>query len=77
MTIETHSLVDESVLLPNVRVGRNCKIRRAIIDKGCQIPDASVIGFEREYDLKRFHLSPGGIVLVTPEMLGQHLHTGE
>lgn len=77
VTIETHSLVDESVLLPNVRVGRNCKIRRAIIDKGCQIPDASVIGFDREYDLKRFHLSPGGIVLVTPEMLGQHLHTGE
>ncbi len=77
VTIETHSLVDESVLLPNVRVGYNCKIRRAIIDKGCQIPDASVIGFDREYDLKRFHLSPGGIVLVTPEMLGQHLHTGE
>lgn len=77
VTIETHALVDESVLLPNVRVGHNCKIRRAIIDKGCQIPDASVIGFDREYDLKRFHLSPGGIVLVTPEMLGQHLHTGE
>jgi glucose-1-phosphate adenylyltransferase len=77
VTTEIHSLVDESVLLPNVRVGRNCKIRRAIIDKGCQIPDASVIGFDHEYDLKRFHLSPGGIVLVTPEMLGQHLHTGE
>jgi glucose-1-phosphate adenylyltransferase len=77
VTIETHSLVDESVLLPNVRVGHNCEIRRAIIDKGCQIPDASVIGFEREYDLKRFQLSPGGIVVVTPEMLGQHLHTGE
>ena len=29
---------------------------------------------EQEADARRFHISAGGVVLVTPEMLGQRLH---
>jgi glucose-1-phosphate adenylyltransferase len=33
-----------------------------------------VIGENRAEDENRFHVSPGGVILVTPEMLGQRLH---
>lgn len=74
-TIETHSLIKDSVLLPKVNIGKNCRITKAIIDKGCVIPDGTEIGQNLEEDRKKFHVSPEGIVLVTPSMLGQHLYT--
>jgi glucose-1-phosphate adenylyltransferase len=75
--VEPHSDVDESVVLPNVRVGKSCRIRRTILDKGCVVPDHLVIGHDRERDSRLFHMTPGGITLVTPDMLGQALHTSE
>jgi glucose-1-phosphate adenylyltransferase len=75
--VEAHSDVDESVVLPNVRVGKSCRIRRTILDKGCVVPDHLAIGYDRDKDARRFHMTPGGITLVTPDMLGQALHTSE
>lgn len=72
--VHSFSEVEEAVVLPNVEVGRNCRIRRAVIDKGCSIPPGTVIGEDLAADSKRFHVSDGGVVLVTPEMLGQELH---
>ena len=75
VTVESYSLIKDSVLLPKVNIGRNCRITRAIIDKGCVIPDGTVIGEDSVEDAKRFHVTEGGIVLVTPAMLGQNLYT--
>jgi glucose-1-phosphate adenylyltransferase len=75
--VDAHSDVDESVVLPNVRIGRHCRIRRTVLDKGCIVPDHFVIGHDRDKDARRFHISAGGITLVTPDMLGQALHTSE
>jgi glucose-1-phosphate adenylyltransferase len=72
--VSSYSVVEDSVVLPNVTVGRNCRITRAVIDKGCILPDGTVIGEDRKEDEERFYVSPGGVVLVTPEMLGQELH---
>ena len=72
--VHSYSFVDESVLLPNVEVGRNVVIRRAVIDKLCEIPDGMKIGVDLEEDRKRFYVSENGIVLVTPDMLGQKVH---
>jgi len=72
--IETYSYVKDSVVLPKVRIGRNCVINRAIIDKGTVIPDGMEIGIDLEEDRKRFLVTEGGIVLVTPGMLNQRLH---
>lgn len=69
--VEIDSLVEESVLLPNVSVGRGCVVRRAVLDKGCQIPDGMQIGVDRAHDEQRFHVIPSGVVLVTRDMLGQ------
>lgn len=72
VTIESHSFIKDSVILPKVTIGKNCRITRAIIDKETEIPDGTIIGEDIEEDRKRFHVSEEGIVLVTPEMMGQY-----
>jgi glucose-1-phosphate adenylyltransferase len=72
--IEQHSVIENSVLLPEVTVGSNCIIRNAIIDKGCVIPDNIQIGVDLEKDAENFYISPGGVVLVVPDMMGQMVH---
>ena len=72
--VHSYALVEESVVLPKVEIGRHCRIKKAVIDKGCKIPPGTVIGEDPVADAERFHVSEGGVVLVTPEMLGQELH---
>lgn len=67
--IANRSLVEESLLLPSASVGRGCRIRRAIIDAGCRIPDGMVIGEDPENDDRYFERTKNGITLVTQEML--------
>lgn len=75
--VHSFSEITDSVLFPNVEVGRNCRIKKALIDRYCKIPDGMVIGFDPEADRKRFHVSPKGVVLVTPEMLDEEYpHAG-
>ena len=74
--VHSYALVKDSVLLPRVEVGRNCRIQNAVIDKGAIIPENTIIGEDPIEDAKRFYIEESsGIVLVTPEMLGQKLHT--
>lgn len=72
--VNSHALLQDVVILPNVKIGRSCRITKAVIDKWCDIPEGTVIGEDPEHDAERFHVSPGGVVLVTPEMLGQEIH---
>ncbi|MEI7867730.1 MAG: glucose-1-phosphate adenylyltransferase [Candidatus Methylumidiphilus sp.] len=72
--VNSFTKMTDSVILPNVTIGRHCRITKAIIDKGCIIEPNTVIGENPEEDAKRFYVSPGGVVLVTPEALGQQLH---
>ncbi len=72
---ENHSRVTESVLLPGVTVGEGSRINRAIIDRGSRIEAGTVIGEDHDDDRERgFRVTKSGITLVTPDMLGQHLH---
>ncbi|MCL2449420.1 MAG: glucose-1-phosphate adenylyltransferase [Polyangiaceae bacterium] len=62
--VNSFSEVEESVLFEGVRVGRHAKIRRAIIDKDVEIPSGTVIGFDREADRQRFHVTESGTVVI-------------
>ena len=68
------SEVTDSVILSGCRIGGDVKLNRVVLDNRCEIPDGMRIGFNREEDAKRFHVSKGGITLVTPDMLGQSIH---
>jgi glucose-1-phosphate adenylyltransferase len=67
--IEERSVVERSIIMPGVHIGRNCTIRGAIIDEHCDIPDGTQIGMDIKADRERFDVTPRGIVLVTPETL--------
>ena len=67
--VEERSIVQASVLLPHVSVGRNCVIHKAILDEGCVVPDGTRIGIDVEADRRRFEDTERGVVLVTPDML--------
>ncbi len=69
--VNSFCTIDSSVLLPDVNIGRSCRLRRCIIDRACVLPEGMVIGENVEEDSKRFYRSEGGIVLVTREMLAR------
>lgn len=75
--VNSFSTVNNSVLLPNVNVGRNCTIQRAVVDKGCRLPEGLVVGVDAEQDAKRFYRTDGGVTLITADMLGQTEHEDE
>ncbi len=72
--VNSYTTLQDAVVLPEVNIARHCRITKAIIEKGCEVPQGTVIGENIEDDKKRFHVSPGGVVLVTPDMLGQSRH---
>lgn len=69
--INSFCILDEAVLLPDVTVGRSCRLHRCVIDRGCTLPEGMVIGEDAADDRRRFHLSDEGIVLVTRDMLAK------
>ncbi len=72
--INSFSYMEDTVVMPDVNIGRNCRVYKAVIDRGCRIPEGTVIGEDPEADAERFFVSPGGVTLVTPDMLGQDRH---
>jgi glucose-1-phosphate adenylyltransferase len=58
------SYVEDSVLFDNVDIGRQAKIRRAILDKNVRVPEGMSIGYNLEEDRKRHYVTESGIVVV-------------
>jgi glucose-1-phosphate adenylyltransferase len=67
--VRVHSFcdVDQSILMPGVRVGRHAAIRRAIIDRDVFIPRGARIGYNEEEDRRRHTVTENGIVIVTTD----------
>ncbi len=63
--VNSYALVEDSILLDGVEVGRRARIRRAIIDKEVKVPAGFEIGWNRELDLKRgLTITPEGLTVV-------------
>ncbi len=58
------SVVENSVLMPSVKIGENAKIKNAILDKNVVVEPGASIGFDIERDRERFTVSQGGIVVI-------------
>jgi len=63
--IHSFSRVENSVIMDWVEIGRNCRIRNAIIDKANVIPSGTDIGYDTEKDRERYFVSPSGIVVLS------------
>lgn len=63
--VNSYACVEDSILFEGVNVGRHARIRRAIIDKGVNIPAGIEIGFDPEQDRARgFTFSDSGIIVI-------------
>jgi len=63
--------IDEAVVLPDVTINRHCRLRKVVIDRGCEIPEGLVVGEDAVLDAQRFERSEGGVVLITRDMLAK------
>ena len=73
--VHSYAHIKDSVILPEVDIGRRARIDKAIIDRGCTIEEDDQIGVDHDADRKRgFRVTDKGVVLVTPDMLGQATH---
>jgi glucose-1-phosphate adenylyltransferase len=69
--LHSYSLVEDSILLPNVQIGHRCVLQKCIVDRDCYLPDDTRIGFDHVKDSQRFHVTESGLTLITRTMLGQ------
>jgi len=67
--IEEGTIIDSSVLLPGVTIGRRVHIHRCILDENCIVPDDMRIGLDQAEDQRRFFVTRNGVTLVTQDML--------
>ena len=67
--IHSFAHIDDSVVLPHTRVRRHARIRKAVIDKRCEIPEGLVVGEDPDDDARRFYRTESGVTLVTQAML--------
>jgi len=67
--VRSYSEIDQAVVLPDVQIGRFCRLSKVVIDRRCKLPEGLVIGEDPELDAQRFHRTSNGVVLVTRKML--------
>ncbi|MDB4770556.1 glucose-1-phosphate adenylyltransferase, partial [bacterium] len=64
--INSYASVEDSILFDGVKVGRRCRLRRVIIDKGVRIPPETEIGFDLAVDRARgFTVTDSGLVVIS------------
>ncbi|QMT31426.1 glucose-1-phosphate adenylyltransferase [Alysiella filiformis] len=69
--VKDGSSIHQAVILPDVQIGKNCRLQNCIVERKCQIPDGMVIGMDKEHDKARgFRVSSSGkVTLITPTIL--------
>ena len=62
--VNSFTEVEESVLFERVKIGRNARLKRCIVDKDVEIPNGEQIGYDIEADRRRFFVTDNGIVVI-------------
>jgi glucose-1-phosphate adenylyltransferase len=57
-------MIEECIILDNCQIGPDAHVRRTIIDKNAHVAAGEKIGFDVNSDRQKYHVSPGGIVVV-------------
>jgi glucose-1-phosphate adenylyltransferase len=65
----SYSEIDEVVALPYSVVNRGARLKRAVLDRGVQVPAGIVVGEDPEEDARRFRVSEDGVTLITQPMI--------
>jgi glucose-1-phosphate adenylyltransferase len=69
VNINSYSLIENAVVLPEVEIERSVRLNKVIIDRGVRIPAGLVVGEDPELDAKRFRRTESGVCLITQPMI--------
>ena len=69
--LNSYSTIENTVILPYVRVGRHARLKNVVVDRGVTIPEGLVVGEDPELDGRRFRRTENGICLITERMIAQ------
>jgi glucose-1-phosphate adenylyltransferase len=67
--VNSFSTLNGAIVLPYVQIGRHCRLKNVVIDRGVQIPESLVVGEDPELDGKRFRRTEKGTCLITQPMI--------
>lgn len=67
--VNSYAVLDQAVVLPGASIGRNARLSKVVVDRGCEIPEGLVVGEDAALDAKRFRRTDKGVTLITPKML--------
>jgi glucose-1-phosphate adenylyltransferase len=67
--VHSKARLELCIVLPGVTIGHGARIKKAVIDRDCNIPAELIVGEDPELDDQRFVRSPNGVTLITQEML--------
>ncbi|MEJ2644191.1 MAG: glucose-1-phosphate adenylyltransferase [Gammaproteobacteria bacterium] len=62
--VESGAELEDCIVMDYVRVKAGARLRRVIVDRHNLIDANERIGFDREEDARRFHVTPNGVVVV-------------
>jgi len=67
--VNSFSEIEEAVVLPSVRINRNVRLKKVVIDTSVVIPEGLVVGEDPILDAKRFRRTEKGVCLITQPMI--------
>jgi glucose-1-phosphate adenylyltransferase len=69
--VRMHSFasIENTVVLPQVDIGRSARLHNVIVDRGVRIPEGLVVGEDPLADAERFRRTDQGVTLITQMML--------
>jgi glucose-1-phosphate adenylyltransferase len=67
--MHSYSHIENSVVLPDVSIGRGARLHNVIVDRGVIIPEGLQVGDDPAEDAKRFRRTAQGVTLITQAML--------
>ncbi|MCA9578228.1 MAG: glucose-1-phosphate adenylyltransferase [Polyangiales bacterium] len=67
--VNSYASLQQAVILPEVNIGRHARLNKVIVDRGVNIPEGLVVGEDPVLDAQRFERTPGGVCLISAEMI--------
>ncbi|MFP4687213.1 MAG: glucose-1-phosphate adenylyltransferase [bacterium] len=61
--IDSETVIEDSIVMDGALIGKNCRIKNAIIDKNSEIPDGTVLGYDEKRQADYYYTEEGLVVV--------------
>ena len=64
VTVMEGAVIEDSIIMDSCVIGKNARVKKAIIDRFNVVPDRGRVGLNKDDDAQRYFIDPSGIVLI-------------